>query len=210
MSYEDELLKKFTFHEEAAPPQQAQAQASSDVAISLNIGKGTLLLFRDIGIAFIAIVIALQFMKPMVVFEHSMEDTLFPNDYIIVSMHHYDFTDIKFEDVAVFESELLDDRGKPKNLIKRIIGLPGDTIEVKDDTVYRNGEVLDDSYTKEHITRGQMDPVTVPPNQYFVLGDNRQVSKDSRSATVGFVSKNRMIGKVVFRLLPISTARIVS
>ena len=207
MSYEEELLKNFKEKEvEAPPPKKAPAKGSTEVTFNFSIGRGTILLMRDIGFAFIAIVIAMQFFKPMIVFEHSMEDSLYPNDYIFLSSHYYDFNDIESGDVVVFASELLDDRGKPKNLIKRVIGLPGDVIEVKQEAVYRNGVVLDEPYTKELITRGNMNPVTVPQNQYFVLGDNRQVSKDSRSSTVGFVTKNRIMGKVIYRLLPISTA----
>jgi signal peptidase I len=135
-----------------------------------------------------------------------MEDTLHPQDYVFLARQAYSFGEVQYGDIVVFKSALMDENGTFKNLIKRVIGLPGDVISIQDDAVYRNGERLYEPYTKEGITVGEMAPVTVPNNAYFVMGDNRQVSTDSRSGIVGFVSKERIDGKVFFRLFPISTA----
>lgn len=172
-----------------------------------GVGQSALLLLRDIGIAVVIIVVALIFVKPTIVFEHSMDDTLHPEDYVFLAKQAYAFGEPESGDIVVFESvsdTLLDENGNAKNLIKRVIGVPGDIIEIKDGAVYRNGVRLDEPYTKEGVTNDIMKAVTVPPDAYFVLGDNRIVSKDSRSAEVGFVSKDRIRGKVVFRLLPFS------
>jgi len=168
--------------------------------------KGSMLLLRDIAIAVAVLVLILQFYKPTIVFEHSMEDTLHPEDYVFLAKKAYVFGEVKFGDIVVFESKLLDERGGNKSLIKRVIGLPGDIIEVKDGAAYRNGDRLNEPYIKDGETPGTMAPVTVPADSFFVLGDNRQVSMDSRTSEIGFVTDDKIRGKVIFRLLPLSTA----
>jgi len=92
--------------------------------------------------------------------------------------------------------------------IKRVIGIPGDIIDIKDGFVYLNGEKLDEPYKKGVTNRrkGGMDfPQRVPQNKVFVLGDNREVSSDSRQSNLGFVDYSRIKGKAVFRILPLKT-----
>ena len=93
-----------------------------------------------------------------------------------------------------------------KTLIKRVIGIPGDWIEIDTDgTVYRNGEKLDEPYAQQ-IAFGECDlefPYQVPPEQYFVLGDMRESSIDSRNTLVGCVENEQIIGKIFFRIWPI-------
>jgi signal peptidase I len=93
-----------------------------------------------------------------------------------------------------------------KNLIKRVIGLPGDVLSIHDDAVYRNDERLFEPYTKDGVTLGEMTQIIVPADAIFVMGDNREKSTDSRSEEVGFVPIEKVSGKVVFRLFPISSA----
>jgi len=200
MRYENEIVGKDA--DKVKPPEEPPEESDS----KFSPGKNALILLRDIMIAFAVIVVILQFVKPTIVFEHSMEDTLHPEDYVFLAKQAYLFNDIKFGDIVVCESALLDERGVPKNLIKRVIGLPGDIIAIKDNAVYRNGERLTEPYTKDGITHGEMAPVTVPQDAYFLLGDNREISKDSRNAEVGFVTRDEVKGKVFFRLFPISTA----
>jgi signal peptidase I len=204
MLYEEEIVGK------AAGRRKPSAESQSISEARTSVRKSALLLLRDIAIAIGVIVLILQFVKPTIVFEHSMEDTLHPQDYVFLARQAYFVNDVKFGDIIVFKSALMDDNGTYKNLIKRVIGLPGDVISIQDDSVYRNGERLDEPYTKEGVTLGEMAPITVPNNAYFVLGDNRQVSTDSRSGIVGFVAEDRIEGKVFFRLFPISTAGRVS
>ena len=170
----------------------------------VSTGKSALLLLRDIGIALGVIILILQFISPTVVFEHSMEDTLYSEDYVFLARKAFAFEDVKYEDIVVFKSRLMDDRGTFKNLIKRVIGLPGDEIAIRNEAVYRNGVRLDEPYTKDGVTLGEMAPVIVPDGKVFVMGDNRQVSTDSRSEIVGFIKKDELMGRVFFRLLPIS------
>ncbi len=90
-------------------------------------------------------------------------------------------------------------------LIKRIIGLPGETVEIKDGHVYINGELLEESYLDDSLET-TIDPrydqasVTLAKDQYFIMGDNRPVSKDSRR--IGPITKDQIIGKVLFRFYP--------
>ena len=198
MLYEDEILGKDAPKEEPGPKEPEAPDEKTAMT------RNALLLVRDIAVAFVVILVVLQFVKPTIVFEHSMEDTLHPEDYVFLAKQAYNVGDVEYGDIVVFSSTLIDDYGMQKNLIKRVIGLPGDSIEIKDEAVYRNGERLHEPYTREGFTEGEMDLVIVPMDSYFVLGDNRQQSRDSRSEEVGFVSKDKLQGKVIFRLFPIS------
>ena len=204
MRFEDEFIRKDVGVRRRARETRQEPESSA------SVGRSALLLLRDIGIAIGVIIIILQFVKPTIVFEHSMEDTLHPQDYVFLARQAYLFNDIQYGDIVVFKSALMDEKGTYKNLIKRVIGLPGDVISIQDDAVYRNGERLDEPYTKDGVTLGEMAPVTVPLDAYFVMGDNRQVSTDSRSGIVGFVQETRIDGKVFFRLFPISKAGRIS
>ena len=163
---------------------------------------------KDIGIALILALVFLQFITPTIVREHSMENTLQQNDYVFVSRRHYTWlkNDIQRGDIIVFRSDLTTAGGSEKLLVKRVIGLPGETVSISDGSVFINGEAIDAGYTKDGYTGGHMDEVTVPEGHIFVLGDNRQNSTDSRSASVGFVDINDIRGKVVFRLFPLKKA----
>jgi signal peptidase I len=167
------------------------------------ISRGVFLWVRDIAIALVIAIIIMSFIKPTIVRETSMLETLHPNDYIFLSKQAYTLGEVKHGDIVVFHSDLEDKNGTKKNLIKRVIGLPGDTISIRDDSVYRNGKALDEPYTLDGYTSGEMAEITVPDNELFLMGDNRQGSTDSRNSSVGFVSEDRLVGKAVFRLFPI-------
>ena len=93
--------------------------------------------------------------------------------------------------------------------IKRVIGLPGETIQIKDGAVYINGELLEEDYILEPILEGYegraTDPLLLGEDEYFVMGDNRNNSLDSRFDEVGNLKKEDLIGKVVFRVTPFDT-----
>ena len=161
---------------------------------------------KDLATALIIALVFLQLLTPTLVREHSMENTLHQNDYLFVSRRHYSWfgNELQRGDIITFDSELTTGLGMKKILVKRIIGLPGDKISISDGKVYINGEAQEEPYTKDGYTSTTMDEVTVPEGYIFVLGDNRQNSTDSRSPEVGFIDINRIRGKVVFRLFPIS------
>lgn len=168
---------------------------------------------RDIVIAIIIAAAISMVIKPTVVKEQSMEPNFFANDYIFLNRLAYKFgNEPKKGDVIVFRSHsenLLDDKGKNKLLIKRVIGVPGDKIKVADGQVYINGEADDQSYTNDGFTTGNVKEVTVPDGGLFCMGDNREVSIDSRSEDVGFVDVDTIVGKAVFRLLPLSSIGVI-
>ena len=97
-----------------------------------------------------------------------------------------------------------------KLLVKRVIALPGDWIEIDTDgTLYLNGDKLDEPYV-EHKALGECDlqfPFQVPPEQYFVIGDMRESSVDSRNTVIGCISKDQIVGKVFFRIWPFKKIR---
>jgi signal peptidase I len=93
-------------------------------------------------------------------------------------------------------------------LVKRVIGMPGDTIDIREGVVIRNGEALQEPYVKGKTYKREFElPVTVPPGKYFVLGDNREISRDSRS--FGFIDRSQIEGKAVFRFWPFSKIGII-
>ena len=158
---------------------------------------------RDIGIALVIAAIVLTFFKPIIIQQESMQPTFYSNDYVIISKQAYTlFGEVEHGDVIVFSTDLLDTEGNTKHLIKRIIGLPGDTIEIKMGYVYRNGEKLDEPYVNEQGLSGEMGPVIVEEGKMFVLGDNRRVSQDSRSSELGQIDQEAIVGKVVLRIFP--------
>ncbi len=161
---------------------------------------------RDIAIAMALAAMILVFFKPTIVREHSMENTLRDGDYLLVSRQAYRLLGGKPEkgDIVVFSSELETVAGANKLLIKRVIGVPGDTIAINEGTVYVNGAALIENYTKDGYTASDMAELTVPDGSLFCMGDNRQNSTDSRDRRVGFVPMADVMGKAVFRLFPFS------
>lgn len=131
----------------------------------------------------------------------SMNDTLYNGEQVIVDKLSYRFHSPQRYDIVVFPES------NKSNYVKRIIGLPGETISIREGYIYINDKLLtDDSYGKEGISTqnyGRLkQPVTLKDDEYFVLGDNRNNSQDSRSEAVGNVTKDRLIGKVTFRFWP--------
>jgi signal peptidase I len=157
---------------------------------------------KDIAIAVVVAVCILQFIRPTVVKEHSMLETLNENDYLIVTKQAYLFKDPGYKDIIVFKSNLTTDNGKAKLLIKRVIGLPGETIEITDGKVYINGEQLVEDYIGGQLTAGSVAPIVIPEGKIFVMGDNRGNSADSRDERIGLVDEKTIYGEAVFRLYP--------
>lgn len=158
---------------------------------------------RDIIIALLIAGTILLFFKPIVVKQESMQPTFYSNDYVVVSRQAYNlFGDVQRGDVIVFKSNLLDENGEQKHLIKRVIAIGGDTIEIRDGYVYLNGEKLDEQYVAEQGISGEMSSVTVEEGKMFVMGDNRRVSQDSRSPELGQVEESSIVGKVILRIYP--------
>lgn len=130
----------------------------------------------------------------------SMLPTIQLEDRLIVDKLFFKFSPLKRGDVVVFHAPPAAD--ETDDLVKRIIGLPGETLEVRDGYVWINGQPLNEPYILErpNYTYG---PVSIPPNSYFVMGDNRNNSKDSHFW--GFLPKENITGKVLIRYWPLKT-----
>ena len=136
----------------------------------------------------------------------SMENTIMPKDRFIANRLAYINDSPERGDIVVFKYP--DDESQL--FIKRIIGLPGETVEIRDGHIYIDGssEPLEDVETKEYMV-GNYGPYTVPEGCYFVMGDNRNDSKDSRYWINPYVSKDKILGKAVFRYWPITEMKTI-
>lgn len=131
----------------------------------------------------------------------SMETTLSDGDNLIVDKLSYRFQDPKRFDIVVFPYKYEENT----YYIKRIIGLPGDTVQVKDGYTYINGELLEsDIYGAEVMIEAgtASEPITLGEEEYFVLGDNRNHSLDSRDPSVGILKREDLIGRAWVRIFP--------
>ena len=136
----------------------------------------------------------------------SMENTIMTGDRVFGNRLAYKFSDPKRFDIIIFnypddESQLF---------IKRIIGLPGETVEIHDGNIYINGSdtPLEDVDIKEPM-EGSFGPYTVPEGCYFVMGDNRNNSRDSRYWENTFVSEDEILGKAVLRYWPLNEIKLL-
>lgn len=131
----------------------------------------------------------------------SMESTLSDKDNLIVDKITYRFSEPKRFDIIVFPYQY----EKDTFYIKRIIGLPGETVQITDNgDILINGEVLDESYGRERIeSPGRAnEPITLGQDEYFVMGDNRNASADSREPDVGNIHRSDIIGRAWVRIFP--------
>jgi signal peptidase I len=168
--------------------------------------------------AAIFLVIYAFLFRPFNVSGESMYPNFHNGEYVITNLigfedfkiYHASFGTLKLGDVVVFIAP----PDPTKDYIKRVIGLPGDSIYIKGGDVYVNGKLLDESaylnpdvktYEGAFLSEGQT--ITVPPNEYFVLGDNRPESSDSR--TWGFVTKDEIIGKSLFVYWPLDRIKLI-
>ena len=134
-----------------------------------------------------------------------MENTLHNGDNLIVDKLSYRFHDPERFDIIVFPFQFQDNT----YYIKRIIGLPGETVQIMDDgSIYINGEKLEENYGMEVIkpeTIGRAaEPIELGDDEYFVMGDNRNNSSDSRTDMVGNIKRENIIGKAWLRIWPVS------
>ncbi len=132
----------------------------------------------------------------------SMNVTLEDGDNLIVDKLSYRFTEPERYDIIVFPYQY----EEKTYYIKRIIGMPGETVQVIDGAVYIDGELLAETYGKETMEYAgiAVDPVTLGEDEYFVLGDNRNNSSDSRDPSVGNIQEDQIIGKAFLRIWPLN------
>ncbi|SET13492.1 signal peptidase I [Paenibacillus sp. NFR01] len=145
-----------------------------------------------IGVA-LSLLIRTYVAEAMKVPTDSMVPTIEVNDRLLVDKMLWT-TSLKHGDIVVFYPPVPGE--EHKRYVKRLMGLPGDTVEIKDGAFFRNGVKVDEPYL--HVTMAYaFGPVTVPADHYFFLGDNRNVSYDAHLWATPFVAKDKLIGKVL-------------
>ena len=163
--------------------------------------RGILTWIFEIAVALVfAGLVGIFMFQSVTIQESAMEPTLSVGDRFFVNRVVYKFSSPKRGDLIVFKTSGSDDAALH---ISRVIGLPGEVVEIKDGKVYIDGSPtpLDDSFIPEKMI-GSYGPYTVPENCYFMLGDNRNDSKDSRSWKNKFVRFDQIVGKAVVRYYP--------
>ena len=151
----------------------------------------------------LAYVLAVFFGQSRTNIGQSMDVTISGGDKVLLNTLNYDLSDPKRGDVVAFKP------GESKSshsYIKRVIGLPGETIQIKDGMIYINDELYLEQRDYPVINSPGMasEPITLGVDEYFVLGDNRNNSKDSRYEDVGNISRDRLIGRAFIRIWPLS------
>ena len=151
----------------------------------------------------------------------SMEDTLQINDRVMVNKLSFRFGEVKRGQIVVFDPESTDAADDAESLpakvlrnvlesiglatpdsdlIKRVIGLPGETLEIKDNRVLIDGVAIDEPYLRAGVAMRDFGPVTIPDGEFFVMGDNRNASQDSRF--IGTIEEGRIIGRAFVIMWP--------
>jgi signal peptidase I len=194
------ILFAFTFYHvyNAIPPRREQTQRTIMLFIAGFIG---IVVF---SIPILVIMLRQFVMEARYIPSEAMLQTLKINDRLIIDKLTYRFRIPERGDIILFSpTETLQRQNFDDALLKRIIGLPGETVEVKGGRVYINAQPLVEPYITEK-PEYQWGPTTIPPNSYFVLGDNRNNSYDSHFW--GFVPSENIIGKASQRFYPLERA----
>ncbi|MBS4206541.1 signal peptidase I [Bacillus sp. FJAT-50079] len=164
---------------------------------------------KPILLAVIIVIVVRTFLfSPYTVKGASMEPTLHDRERIVVSKTSNWIGDVKRSDIVII-------KGSSDNYVKRVIGLPGDTLEMRNDQLYVNNKQVQESYLHEYklianekymkLTE-DFGPITVPKEHYFVMGDNRHRSMDSRNG-LGYIEEKQIIGISKFVISPIKNMR---
>jgi signal peptidase I len=159
-------------------------------------------------IALIACALLVAFVVKTFVFQafyipsESMVPTLEVGDRVLVNKLADRLHDPNRFDIEVFEAPEGTETDEIKDLVKRVIGLPNETIEGRDGRIYIDGKVLEEPFLPAGTQSRTFGPVKVPPDHYFMLGDNRQYSKDS--TYFGPIQRRAMIGRVFLRIWPLN------
>ncbi|RDY29083.1 signal peptidase I [Lachnotalea glycerini] len=160
-----------------------------------------LLIYMGVVLALAGLIVTFVGQRTMVS-GSSMESTLSDKDNLIVDKITYRFSNPKRFDIIVFPFQYQ----KDTYYIKRIIGLPGETVQIIDGDILINGEVLEETYGRERIESSgrASEPIILGDDEYFVMGDNRNASADSREPDVGNIKREDIIGRAWVRIWPLN------
>ena len=152
-------------------------------------------------VVIVVIIIRSFFVTPAIVDGNSMNPTLYNNNIILLNKLDYKLNEIKRFDVVVVKV-------KNEKLIKRVIGLPGEYVEYKDNNLYVDGFLIDEKF--KHVTTSDFKLETlgylkIPGDKYFVVGDNRNNSVDSR--VIGLIDKSDILGSVSYKIIPVGKVK---
>ncbi|MDO4938803.1 MAG: signal peptidase I [Lachnospiraceae bacterium] len=172
-----------------------------------------LLIVHVIAVISIAWFLVWGFGQSQYMIGQSMEPTIEPGDKVSVNRIEYHFSDPeRYDLIAYYMDDVIaedydnknEDMIPPEVTIKRIIGLPGETIRIADGKIYVDDTVLSDNPEYDNISLAGIasKPITLENDEYFVVGDNRKASEDSRYEKIGNIKKYRIIGKIWFRTKP--------
>ena len=161
------------------------------------------------GIMYVLLLVCVVFIVPRYIVQRtivdgsSMENTFMHGDQLLVEKVTRYVTEFERFDIIVFQP---DANVTGDQFIKRIIGLPGETIQIVDGQIYVNETVLPEEFGKMPIENAGIaaEPITLGPEEYFVLGDNRAISLDSRYESVGAVHHSQIEGRVMLQIYPFS------
>lgn len=183
-----------------SPPPEIPAAAPAPIIIAPLVRKHSVF-WEWVETILVALILALVLrtfvVQPYQVHLHSMIPTLEEGDMILVSKLSYKLGSPGRQDVVVFLPPV---QGAEKDYVKRVIGLPGDTLDIKDGKVYINNEELSEPYAKGPTNGGKYNHIQIEPGTVFVMGDNRTNSSDSRM--FGPVSMDKLEGKVLLVFWP--------
>lgn len=162
-------------------------------------------IFIDLVIILLCVIVVPRYVvQRTIVSGKSMQNTLQEDDNLLVEKVSYLIGEPDRFDVVVFYPY-----GKNVNeyFVKRIIGLPGETIQIIGDEIYIDGELLEEGYGKDPIIYQGIagEPLTLGDDEYFVMGDNRKISFDSRYEEVGPIHRKDMVGRAILRIWPFSS-----
>lgn len=151
----------------------------------------------------LASIIRIYVMELIDVDGSSMESTLSNGNFLVLDKITYRFDDPERFDIIVFQPEFFDE---DKLYIKRVIGLPGETVQIIDGDIFINGELLEENYGREEMEKAgrAKEEIVLGEDEYFVLGDNRNHSTDSRSDSVGNVKREYIRGRAYVRIWPLN------
>jgi signal peptidase I len=188
--------------EPVAPPTPPKSSRRKKRSTARNAVEWVIII---VAALLVALVIKTFLFQAFYIPSESMEPTLKPGDRVLVNKLSYDVHSIHRGDIVVFKRPPAE-AGNPaiKDLIKRVVGLPGETIEARnDDKVYINGKLLKESYLPAGTITNPFAPRVVPSGKYFVMGDNRSNSSDSRF--IGAIPGSLIVGRAFIRVWPLSS-----